>query len=84
MANQDKGSGAAGVKSGVKPDVKKNEAEGNRSADQKNPNNPQQPRNEGDMREPGRNEGGNRDRKESGSPDDDRNRRGGDQADGKR
>ena len=73
MANQDKGSGAAGVKSDVKPEVKpnvkKNEADGNRSADQKNPNNPQQPRNEGDMREPSRNEGGNR---------------GGDQADGKR
>ena len=69
MANQDKGSGAAGVKSDVKPNVKKNEADGNRSADQKNPNNPQQPRNEGDMREPSRNEGGNR---------------GGDQADGKR
>lgn len=72
MANQDKTSGATGVKPGVKPGVKNDETEGNRSADQKdqknqnqdagrNPggSNPQQPRNQGDMREPSRNEGGN-------------------------
>ena len=84
MANQ----GNTGSMGGTRKD----ETQGSRNTDQRNQQNQgnrsddqQQSGNQGGMRDPNRsNESGNRDRREPGSPDEDRSRRGGDQPDGSR